>query len=110
MPFKELVGSLVMLILPTALGMWIRWRWTKAAKIMEKIIVPFTLLKVLFIFTAGLYINLFIFQLMTSLMFLAGFIVAIAGYMFGAGFAYLFKLTRGQITAVAIETSFQVHS
>ena len=47
MPFKELVSSLVMLILPTALGMWIRWRWVKAAKIMEKIIVPFTLLVII---------------------------------------------------------------
>lgn len=107
MPFKELVGSLFMLILPTALGMWIRWRWGKVAKIMEKIIVPFTLLTVLFIFTVGIYINLFIFILMTPTMFLAGFIIAITGYIFGAGLAKIFKLPMGQITAVAIETSFQ---
>ena len=87
--------------------MWIRWRWSKAAKILDKIIVPFTLLTVLFILTAGVYINLFIFLLMTPAMFLAGFIVAITGYLFGGGLAKLFKLTRGQIIAVAIETSFQ---
>ena len=91
MPFKELVSSLVMLILPTALGMWIRWRWVEAAKIMEKIIVPFTLLTVLFIFTVGVYINLFIFQLMTGLMFIAGFLVAISGYIFGAGLSWMFR-------------------
>ena len=87
--------------------MWIRWRWSRSAKILDKIIVPFTLLTVLFILTAGVYINLFIFLLMTPAMFLAGFIVAITGYLFGGGLAKLFKLTRGQIIAVAIETSFQ---
>jgi len=106
-PFGQLVFSLVTLILPTAFGMWIRWRWIKAAKIMEKIIVPFTLLTVLFIMTAGIYINLFIFLLITPLMILAGFIVAIAGYLFGALFAWILQLKLPQITAVAIETSFQ---
>ena len=106
-PFGQLVFSLVTLILPTAFGMWIRWRWIKAAKIMEKIIVPFTLLTVLFIMTAGIYINLFIFLLITPLMILAGFIVAIAGYLFGALFACILQLKLPQITAVAIETSFQ---
>ena len=106
-PFSQLITSLVSLILPTALGMWIRWRWSKSARILDKIIVPFTLLTVLFILTAGVYINIFIFLLMTPAMFLAGFVVAIAGYLFGAGLAKLFKLNRGQIVAVAIETSFQ---
>ena len=80
MPFKELIVSLLMLILPTALGMWVRWRWARAARLMERIIVPFTLLTVLFIFTAGIYINLFIFLLMTPTMVVAGFTIAIAGY------------------------------
>ena len=107
MPFKELFSSLIMLILPTALGMWVRWRWPKAEHFMKKIIVPFTLLTVLFIFTAGIYINLFIFLLMTPTMVLAGFTIAIAGYVFGASLAWVFGLPRGQIIAVAIETSFQ---
>merc|ERR1712156_141020 len=69
-PFSQLITSLVSLILPTALGMWIRWKWSKSARILDKIIVPFTLLTVLFILTAGVYINLFIFLLMTPAMFL----------------------------------------
>merc|ERR1719187_876327 len=106
-PFGQLVFSLVTLILPTTFGMRIRWRWIKAARFMEKIIVPFTLLTVLFIFTAGVYINLFIFQLITGLMVAAGFMVAVSGYIFGAGLAWLFRLGRPQITAVSVETAFQ---
>ena len=106
-PFGQLVTSLVGLILPIALGMWIRWKWAKAGAIMERIIIPFTLLTVIFILTAGVYINLFIFQLITPLMVAAGFTVALSGYLFGAALAWAFRLTLPQITAVSIETSFQ---
>jgi len=106
-PFGQLIFSLVSLILPTALGMWIRWKWPKVATVMEKIIVPFTLLTVLFILTVGVYINLFIFLLITWPMVAAGFLVAIAGYGVGASLSWAFKLKLDQITAVAIETSFQ---
>jgi sodium/bile acid cotransporter 3/5 len=106
-PFGQLLTSLVGLILPIALGMWIRWKWAKAGAIMQRIIVPFTLLTVLFILTAGVYINLFIFQLITPLMVAAGFVVAVCGYVFGAALAWAFRLSLPQITAVSIETSFQ---
>jgi len=106
-PFGNLIMSLFMLILPLLFGMWIRWKWPKAGKIMEKVIIPFTVCTILFIFTAGVYINLFIFQLMTPLMIGAGFIVNAAGYIFGGLLAWIFKLPRAQITAVSIETAFQ---
>lgn len=50
-PYGQLMMTLVSLVLPISLGMWIRFRFTKGAKIMKAIIVPFTLLTVLFIFT-----------------------------------------------------------
>ena len=56
---------------------------------MKAIIIPMTLLTVLFIFTAGIYINLFIFMLMTGKMIAGGFMCAIGGYLFGAIFAWL---------------------
>ena len=65
-PYTQLVSTLLTLVGPIALGMWIRYRFEKGAKIMKAIIVPTTLLTVLFIFTAGIYINLFIFMLMTG--------------------------------------------
>jgi len=74
---------------------------------MEKVIVPFTLLTVLFILTGGVYVNLFIFELMTPLMVAAGFVVAFSGYFAGAGLSYLFRLPTAQITAVSVETAFQ---
>ncbi len=87
--------------------MWIRYRFEKSAGIMSKIIVPFTLCTVFFIFTVGVYVNLFVFQLITFQMVIAGFLVAGAGYLFGGTLAWLFRLKLPQIKAVSIETAFQ---
>ena len=43
------------------------------------------------IFQAGIYLNLFIFKLMTGRMVAAGFLVAGAGYIFGAFLAWIFR-------------------
>jgi hypothetical protein len=71
--------------------MWIRFRWIRAAYYMDKIIVPFTLLTIIFIFTVGVYINFYVFQLITWLMVIAGFLVTGAGYAFGGGLAWICK-------------------
>ncbi|TRY64297.1 hypothetical protein TCAL_02618 [Tigriopus californicus] len=106
-PFGQLMITLISLIAPIAVGMLIRYKWIKAAAVMDKIIVPFTLLTVFFIFTVGVYVNLFIFQLITWPMVAAGFMVAGAGYFFGAGLAWLCRLEWDKIVAVSIETAFQ---
>ena len=62
---------------------------------------------VFFIFTVGVYVNLFVFQLITFQMVIAGFLVAGAGYLFGGTLAWLFRLKLPQIKAVSIETAFQ---
>ena len=46
----------------------------------------------LVLFQAGIYLNLFIFLLMTGTMVAAGFLVAGAGYVFGAFLAWIFRL------------------
>ncbi len=69
--------------------MWIRYRWPASAKVMDKIIVPFTICTILFVLTAGVYINLYVFELITGMMVAAGFLVAAAGYVIGASLAWL---------------------
>ena len=87
--------------------MWIRYRWPASNKYLSKIIVPFTICTILFILTAGVYVNLYVFSLITGMMVLAGFVVAFAGYAVGGLLAWACRLKRPQITAVSIETAFQ---
>ena len=44
-----------------------------------------------FLDQVGVYINFYVFQLITWLMVLAGFLVTGAGYAFGGGLAFLCK-------------------
>jgi len=106
-PFDHMIISLFGLILPITLGMFLRRKWPKFGEKLQKIIVPLTLLTVLFIMTVGVYINLFLFELITPLMIAAGFAVSSSGYMLGAGLAWLARLELSQITAVSVETAFQ---
>ena len=110
--------------------MWIRYRSRRAAFWMKKGIIPVTLFTIVFILTVGVYINLYVFQLITGKMVLAGFIVAGAGYLFGGVMAWICRcgtsktvvfgiespsifpslcprLNFSQIIAVSIETAFQ---
>uniref|UniRef100_A0A0K2TMC3 Uncharacterized protein n=1 Tax=Lepeophtheirus salmonis TaxID=72036 RepID=A0A0K2TMC3_LEPSM len=106
-PYQQIIITLLSLIIPVVIGMLIRYKSKRAGQIMAKVIVPFTIILVSFIFTFGTWMNWFIFQLFTGHLVAAGFIVAISGYILGAGFAWLFRLKLPQIIAVSIETTFQ---
>ena len=56
-PFGNVILTLVALISPLALGMLIRYRWPESNKYLAKIIVPFTVCTILFMLTAGVYVN-----------------------------------------------------
>eukprot|EP00096_Caligus_rogercresseyi_P010279 TRINITY_DN3691_c0_g1_i2.p1 TRINITY_DN3691_c0_g1~~TRINITY_DN3691_c0_g1_i2.p1 ORF type:complete len:465 (-),score=119.95 TRINITY_DN3691_c0_g1_i2:154-1548(-) len=106
-PYQQIVFTLLSLIIPVGIGMLIRYKSKRAGQIMAKVIVPCTILLVFFISTFGIWMNWFIFQLLTGTLVAAGFIVAISGYCLGASFAWLFRLELPQIIAVSIETTFQ---
>ena len=95
-PYVKLIITLLTLIGPIALGMVIRHKFEKGARIMKAIIVPMTLLTLLFVLTVGIYINLFIFKLMTGKFILGGILCSVGGYLFGAIFAWLcrYEYTR----------------
>ena len=82
--------------------MWIRYRWPASNKYLSKIIVPFTICTILFILTAGVYVNLYVFSLITGMMVLAGFVVAFAGYAVGGLLAWACRQERRKINVVNV--------
>ena len=58
-------------------------------------------------FQVGIYVNLYVFSLITYEMILAGLILASAGYIFGGLFAWVCGLKRPKIIAVSLETALQ---
>ncbi|GAU94752.1 hypothetical protein RvY_06473-2 [Ramazzottius varieornatus] len=106
-PFANILSSLLALVIPLAIGVAIR-RWKPTwADFARKLIRPFTILMMLFIFTFGIYANLYMFQVMTWRTLLAGLIVPWCGYVFGATLALISKRSKEQIIAIAVETGVQ---
>ncbi|XP_023224564.1 ileal sodium/bile acid cotransporter-like [Centruroides sculpturatus] len=107
LPYLNLFGSLVLLTLPIGIGMLIRKYKTKWANFSDKIIRPFTIVCILLGIGVGCYVSLYILLMFTWKIVLAGLAVAWGGYTFGALAAWMSRLERRQIIAVAIETAFQ---
>lgn len=107
LPYLNLVGSLILLTLPIGIGMLIRRYKVKLANFSEKIIRPFTIFCIVIGIGVGCYANFYIFIMFTWKIVLAGLAVAWGGYTFGALAAWISRLKKSQIIAVAIETAFQ---
>ncbi|KAK7084140.1 hypothetical protein SK128_012867 [Halocaridina rubra] len=106
-PFSNLIISLITLTIPLGVGIFIKCKRPSWAERLSRIIKPFTFGVLIFFFTIGIYNSYKIFVLMTPAMYLAGFLVAAVGFLFGATFALGWCLKREQIIAISIETAMQ---
>lgn len=106
-PFSNILTALVSLIGPLAIGVLIRRFRPKWADFACRLIRPFTVLMMLFIFTFGVYTNLYMFYVMNWRTMLAGLIVPWCGYIFGATLAVISKRSKEQVIAISVETGVQ---
>mmetsp|Transcript_40614 Transcript_40614/g.105434 ORF Transcript_40614/g.105434 Transcript_40614/m.105434 type:complete len:412 (-) Transcript_40614:116-1351(-) len=98
--------SLALVIVPVIIGVVIRWKSERVAKIIEKV---GTVTGIIFI-TAALIVG----TIDNQKLFLSGWQVWVAGFALeplgmalGAGFAFLFRLPKSQISTIALETGVQ---
>ncbi|XP_055343853.1 ileal sodium/bile acid cotransporter-like [Paramacrobiotus metropolitanus] len=106
-PFSNILTSLIALTGPLAIGVLIRRYRPQWANQAVKCIRPFTILMMLFIFTFGVYANLYMFYVMNWRTMLAGLIVPWCGYVFGATLAVISKRSKEQVIAISVETGVQ---
>lgn len=106
-PYKNIGTYLCALVVPIAIGVFIakkRPNWVQASR---QCIRPITVFLLLFIFTFGVWANIFMFYILTWQMIVCGLLVAWSGYAVGAIAAKLAKQPREKIIAIAIETGVQ---
>nr|XP_045584540.1 uncharacterized protein LOC123746811 isoform X1 [Procambarus clarkii] len=106
-PYGNLAGSLISLTLPVGIGIFIRYRKPQWAEMGRRIIKPFTFVIILFFMILGTWNSYKVFTMMTWQMVVAGTLVAICGYTFGAIFAKLWCLSTDKVIAISIETALQ---
>lgn len=99
--------SLMALMIPLAIGIWLSRNVPSVAKKCKGALRPFTIILLLIAVSGGLYVSWYVFKLFTWNIVYAGMCVAWGGYLFGAIAAKIAGLKTKEIIAVSIETALQ---
>ena len=106
-PYENIFISLLGLLIPIGFGLFLKYKKPAWAKKFVKIIRPVTGIFLIFVFTFGVYVNLYIFQVLSPLVILAGALLPYCGFIFGGVVALLTKQSKKNIVTIAIETGIQ---
>lgn len=106
-PYKSIIGSILLLIIPVLIGIKIRSYNTKLALKIEKIGSFLGILMILFLLGVMVPKNFNILKVTTWQMYLAAILITVLGYSFGYLFSKLLKLSEKQSRTVSLETGIQ---
>lgn len=106
-PYQKLVVTLATFVLPLGLGILVKRYKPTWAKMFVKALKILVFIMVLFIFTAGIYCNLYVFKMLTGKLLFVALLIPILGMLFGGVTAKLFRFTAPQTIAIALETGIQ---
>ncbi|GFR98118.1 ileal sodium/bile acid cotransporter [Elysia marginata] len=106
-PFHVIIGTLVAIIGPCAVGLYIRRKNPRLAAFLISSIKYLTLFFLTYCFTVGVYINLFAFQLMRPRVLLASGLVPFTGFLLGGLAAFMMGRDKISIITIALETGIQ---
>uniref|UniRef100_A0A2C9LN76 Ileal sodium/bile acid cotransporter n=1 Tax=Biomphalaria glabrata TaxID=6526 RepID=A0A2C9LN76_BIOGL len=106
-PYENILETLAIAILPIFLGIFIKYKLPKVAKVVTKILKPALMIVVLFITSLGIYTNLFIFKMIKPMTIAAGCLLPYIGYIVGGLIAFLCCQSWTRVKTIAIETGIQ---
>lgn len=106
-PYGNIFLSLISILIPVAIGVLIQRKKPNWAKYVIKLIRPIAIIFIIFMFTLGVYANLYIFKLITPQMMLAGCLLPYSGFLLGGLVALICRQPWARIKTIAIETGIQ---
>lgn len=106
-PFLNIFTTLLILIVPLFVGVFLQHKLPKVTKVLIKVIRPVTVVCIVLLLTVGIYSNLYIFKLFKPKIVLAGCLLPYFGYLLGGLIAFIFRLPWQRVKTVAIETGMQ---
>ena len=106
-PYANIIYSLLAILVPVGIGILIqRFKPSWAKKILMTL-RPVFLFFIIFIFTFGVYVNLFIFKLFTPRLVVAGILLPYVGFFLGGLIAFFCRQSWERIKTIAVETGIQ---
>ncbi|GBN45436.1 Sodium/bile acid cotransporter [Araneus ventricosus] len=106
-PFKNILLSLVSMLIPLAIGLAFQKWLPRVAKFCRKILAPVSIFMILFIIAFGTYANLYMFKLFTWNILIAASANVWLGFLIGTLLSKACDLNLQDIIAVAVETGVQ---
>ncbi|CAC5393304.1 SLC10A3_5 [Mytilus coruscus] len=106
-PYQNIITSLLGLLIPVGIGILIQKKKPNWAKNIVKCVPYITALFLVFVFTVGVYANLYIFKVMTPVVLISGALAPYLGFAFGAIVAFIARQSKKNILTIAIETGIQ---
>jgi sodium/bile acid cotransporter 3/5 len=106
-PYRQIGTFVVGLVIPLAIGFFIQKYLPRVSKILVRIMKPFSVILILFIIIFAIVTNLYLFQLFSLKIIVAGMGLPWLGFLFGLVVAKLCRQPQADIRAIAIETGIQ---
>ncbi|XDD54324.1 bile acid:sodium symporter [Leptospira sp. WS4.C2] len=106
-PYKSIIGSIFILIIPVLIGIKIRSANIKLALKIEKVGSFLGVLMIFFLLIVMVPKNIDILKKTTFAMYISAIFITVLGYVFGYTFSRILKLTDRQSTTVSLETGIQ---
>lgn len=106
-PFVNILTTLIILIVPLFIGLFIKYKLPKVRKIFLKIVTPVTVVAIIILLTVGIYSNLYIFKLFKPRIVLAGCLLPYIGYLLGGIISLIFRQPWERVKTISIETGMQ---
>ncbi|XP_047494470.1 sodium/bile acid cotransporter-like isoform X2 [Penaeus chinensis] len=106
-PYKDIAMLVVSLSVPCCVGILVQRFLPRVAKVLEWLLTPLSIFIVVFIFTFGVYANIYVFSFFDLRTLLVGFGLPTIGYLTGLLAAKLFRLPTQDVIAISIETGVQ---
>ena len=107
LPYIQLLISLVSLIVPIFIGMFITYKRPDWSKKLVKLSRPFFILMMVVVSTLGIYINRFFFTVVSWYDLVAPACLGLSGYTIGILVSVILGLNRKQVIALSLETAIQ---
>lgn len=107
MPYLEVVTTLLILLIPLLIGVFIQYKLTRIHKFMLKILLPITIVAVILLLVTGLYSNWYIFEMFNAKIFLPASILPLSGNIIAGLISLVARMPWTRVKTISIETGLQ---
>ena len=106
-PYVTMLQTLAMITIPLFIGVFLKYKFPKAAIKFVKILKPITIIIMLVVVVTGIISNMYIFQLFRPEYLFAGALLPYGGYIFGGVIAAILRQPWVRVKTIALETGMQ---